>query len=303
MFSFVKGICRVSTVGLLSAAVIGGGAILIAGPQRTKAMVTKVQSSIQDHIDEHIDDPTAMRAQLQELEAEYPARISAVRGDLAELNEQIRQLKRDQVVSERVVAMAEVDLSRLQPALDEAVSQRAVGQVHTASVRFGEAFYTLERASTKAQQIRNTRNAYSQRSADAAHDLVYLDNQSQRLEELLAQLETERAQFQSQLTLLSRQVDAIARNERLIDLMEARNETIDECSRYDAISLDQMTGKLAEVRSRQEAELEYLSTRRADTDYEDMARLQLEREEFGVTEIFELPAPHQVIYQATKITR
>lgn len=303
MFSFIKGIARVSTIGLLSAGVIGGGALLIAGPGRTKAMVDKVQTGILSHIDAHIDDPTAMRAQLQELEAEYPARISAVRGDLAELNEQIRQLHRDRAVSERVVAMAEDDLAQLQPALDEAVAQRAVGQAQAASVRFGEAHYTFERATNKAQQIRNTRNAYSQRAADAAHDLVYLQNQSLRLEELLSQLETERAQFQSQLSLLSRQVDAIARNERLIDLMESRNKTIEECSRYDAISLDQITNRLAEVRSRQEAELEYLSTRRADTDYEDMARMQIDREGVGGVEELPLLPAGEVILHAGSITR
>ena len=35
--------------------------------------------------DQCIDDPTAMRVKLQELEQEYPERIAAVRGDLAEL--------------------------------------------------------------------------------------------------------------------------------------------------------------------------------------------------------------------------
>jgi len=303
MFSFLRGIFRVSTIGLLSAAVIGGGALLVAGPQRTKAMVDTVQSGIQARIDAHIDDPTAMRAQLQELEAEYPQRISAVRGDLAELNEQLRQLQRDQAISERVVAMAEVDLAMLQPAIDEAVAQRGAGRVQAASVRFGDAFYTQERAINKAQQIRNTRNAYSQRAADAAHDLVYLDNQAQRLEELLGQLEMERAQFQSQLSLLSRQVDAIARNERLIDLMESRNQTIEECSRYDAISLDQLTSRLAEVRSRQEAELEFLSTRRADTDYEDMARMELDREHFDTRDEVLLLAPGQVITPARALSR
>lgn len=303
MFSLIKGICRVSTIGLLSLGVIGGGAVLIAGPGRTKAMVDKVQTGILSTIDAQIDDPTAMRAQLQALEAEYPARISAVRGDLAELNEQIRQLHRDRAVSERVVAMAEGDLAQLQPALDQATAQRAVGQVQSASVRIGDAHYTVDRALSKAQQIRNTRNAYSQRAADAAHDLVYLQNQAVRLEELLGQLETERAQFQSQLTLLSRQVDAIARNERLIGLMESRNKTIEECSRYDAISLDQITGRLAEVRSRQEAELEFLSTRRADTDYEDMARMQIDREGIEVTDQIPMLLPGGGVHSAGSITR
>lgn len=303
MCSLFKGIFRIGAVGLLTLGVIGGGALLIAGPGRTKAMVDRVQTGIQHHIDQHIDDPTAMRAQLEKLEAEYPERIAAVRGDLAELREQIRQLQREAAVSERVVAMAEEDLAQLQPALDEATAQRVAGDVRSASVRFGEAHYTFERASAKVQQIRNTRNAYSQRAADAEHDLVYLENQATRLEDLLVQLETERAQFQSQLSLLSRQVDAIARNERLIGLMEERNKTIEECSRYDAISLDQLTSRLAEVRSRQEAELEYLSTQRSETDYEDMARMQIDRE--GLGDLSDLPVIEysELLVPANGVTR
>ena len=103
--------------------------------------------------------------------------------------------------------------------------------------------------------------------------------------------------------MLSRQVDAIARNERLIDLMESRNQTIEECSRYDAISLDQLTSRLAEVRSRQEAELEFLSTRRADTDYEDMARMQLDRDHFEARDELPLIGAGQVVMPARALSR
>ena len=41
----------------------------------------------------------------------------------------------------------------------------------------------------------------------------------------------------------------------LIKLLEKRNRTIDECSRYEAASLDQITGRLASIKSRQEAEM------------------------------------------------
>jgi hypothetical protein len=94
----------------------------------------------------------------------------------------------------------------------------------------------------------------------------------------LTQLENERAQFRTQMVGLGRQVDAIARNERLIALLERRNETIEECSRYEAVSLDQITGRLAEIKSRQEAELDLLARAEEQGDYEELARLQLASE-------------------------
>ena len=99
------------------------------------------------------------------------------------------------------------------------------------------------------------------------------------MEELLVQLETEHTRFQAQLWQLERQVDAIARNERLIELLEDRNKTIEECSRFDAISVDHVTERLAEIRSRQEAELELLSSTQETTDYEEQARQALQRAE------------------------
>lgn len=275
----LKTLFRLSAFGLVAAGVLTGGALLIAGPQRTKAVFHQVQDDILSRIDDCIDDPSALRAELQELEQEYPARISQVRGDLAELTEQIRQLEREKAISARVAEMARADLEELEPLLDEASAvQAANGLARAAAVQFDDRVLSFDRATVKANQIRQTALAYTNRAADADHDLAYLHQQEERLEQLLAQLENERAQFQSQIWQLARQVDAIARNERLIELLDKRNRTIVECSRYDVVSLDQLTSRLAEVRSRQEAELDLLANDRADTDYEEMARNQLHEE-------------------------
>ncbi|MDP6539542.1 MAG: hypothetical protein QF903_09540 [Planctomycetota bacterium] len=274
-----KTITKAGVSLLLASVVLGGGAILIAGPLRTQAVLDQVQGDLLSRIDECIDDPTALRAQLAELESEYPERIAMVRGDLAELNEQIRQLEREQAISERVVAMAERDLAEVEPLVARAVSLREEGVGPRAlTVALGHKVVSVDRAATRVNQIRHTRLAYANRAADAVHDLAYLHEQALRLEELLGQLENERAQFQAQIWQLSRQVDAIARNDRLIDLLDKRNRTIEECSRYDCSSLDQMTARLAEVRSRQEAELDLLASDRFRDDYEDMARYQLQAE-------------------------
>jgi hypothetical protein len=278
MFSFFKRFFKVGFIAAALLAIVGFAAVIVAGPHRTKAVVSQVQGAVLETIDECIDDPAALRAQLQEMEREYPKRIAQVRGDLAELNEQIRQLHRERDIALRVVALAEEDLVELDTSMNEAAAMVESGKTRLVSVTFDNREYSMARASARAQQIENTRVAYANRANDAEHDLGYLTQQAERLDELMLQLEKERAQFRTQISALSRQVDAIARNERLIKLIEKRNRTIQECSRYEAVSLDQITGRLAEIRSRQEAELNLLASTQEQDDYEDLARLQLANE-------------------------
>jgi hypothetical protein len=253
-------------------------AYAVAGKDRTNAMVYDLHGKVLDQIDAAIDNPSAMRSQLREMEKEYPERIAQVRSDLAELQHEIRQLDRETAISERVVALADQDLERLQTQL---AAQAPTGNelVAVKSVKLDDHIYSISRANVRLNQIRNTRLAHANRGADAKHDKMYLEKQEGRLAELLAKLEAERAEFQTQIVGLSRQIDAIARNDRLIKLLEKRNRTIDECSRYEAASLDQITGRLASIKSRQEAELDLLSNTAQQADYEDLARMQLATEQ------------------------
>lgn len=270
----IKTLFKFGLFATLIGGALAGGTLLVAGPHRAKAVVHKVAGDVRSAIDAAIDDPTALRTQLEELEREYPERIAAVRADLAELNEEIRQLEREAAVSQRVVAMVDEDIAALEPLVEEA-ARRSASDGRAIPVAFEHRVMSLQRASAKLEQLRATQVAYRSRAADAEHDLVYLRQQAERLEQLQTQLETERAQFQAQIWQLSRQVDAIARNERLISLLEKRNRTIEECSRYEAASLDQLTEQLARVRTRQEAELDLLTSNGTQVDYEERARLEL----------------------------
>jgi len=272
----IKSIFKVGAGLLVLAGVALGGALLIAGPQRTHAAIDQVHTNLLDQIDTQINDPAKLRSQLRELEAEYPERISQVRGDLAELRQQIRQLEREEAICGRVVEMARADLDSLEPVFNEATAQRAAGGSSAVRVvAWQDKVYTYDRAANQVHQVRQTIQTYTNRGSDAGHDLTYLRQQEQRLDDLLVTLEGERARFQSQMSQLSRQVDAIARNERLIDLLEARNRTIEECSTYEAASLDGLTQRLSEVRSWQQAELEMLASSQQQLDYEEAARMEL----------------------------
>jgi predicted nuclease with TOPRIM domain len=263
-------------VGIVTG-VLAGGAVLIAGPHRTAALFASLRDSLNDRVDEAIDEPTALRGQLRELEEQYPERISELRGDLAELLEQQRQVERDRAVADRVVQLADADLASLKPLLAQAQAARAEAAPGTlVAVRFANDQLTVEEAFARAQRIGQTRAAYAGRAADAARDLGYLGQQRERLEDLLTQLESERAEFRSQIWQLDRQVDAIARNDRLIELMERRQKTIEECGRYEAGTLAQFQARMAEVRSKQESQLGLLASDQERLDYEDIARSLLD---------------------------
>jgi len=117
-----------------------------------------------------------------------------------------------------------------------------------------------------------------ERVSDIERDLGYLGQQKDRLDTLLTQLETERAEFQTQLWGLDRQVDAISRNDRMIEIMQKRQVTIDEHSRYSAASLDQINARLADIRAKQESKLEMFAQNNDIKNYENAAKYMIDGE-------------------------
>jgi len=292
MFGFIKKTFKVTFISAVLLGLAGAGAYAFMGKHRSHAMVHELRDNVLEAIDEQITDPEALRSQLREMEEEYPKRISQVQGDLADLQQEMRQLEKESVVSGRVVALVDEDIEALETQLVSFADGKST-RTRLASIVVDDHSYTPERARLRLTQMRNTRLAHANRAADARHDLQYLQKQAGRLEELQHKLEAERAEFQAQIIALTRQIEAIARNDRLIGLLEKRNRTIEECSRYEALSLDQITGRLEAIQSRQEAELDHLATAERATDYESMARLQIANEEILDREAVQaIPLPH-----------
>ncbi|MBX3364129.1 MAG: hypothetical protein KF866_05125 [Phycisphaeraceae bacterium] len=277
-------------VGLITA-VVGGTVVVFAGPHRVRALVQQARSDIHARIDAAIDDPAALRAQLKDLEAQYPKRLAEVRRDLDEVQGQIAQLEREAQVSRRVVALAETDLTELQTLLARADEHRQTGQATVVRVKFEDQVLTPKQAYARAGSITQVRDAYQNRAGEIEKDLGYLRQQEQRLSDVLVQLDTEHAEFQAQLWQLDRQVDAISRNERLIAIMEKREARIAEHSRYEGVSLDRLRGRLASIRSGQESRLDRLAGSLATRSYEDRARLDAARETNGYAPLIELDSP------------
>lgn len=298
--SFTKTAFRIGVIGALAA----GAAVVIAEPARIHALFFQAKTSVNKVIDGQIQDPIALRAQLRDLESQYPKRIADVRGDLAELREQGRQLDRELAVSRRVVDLAAADLDVLEDVLAKAEGVRTDHPGHIIKVRFDDESLDLEAAYAKANRVSDLHGVYTTRIDELERDMGYLAQQEEQLVTLLDQLETEQAEFQTQLWQLDRQVDAIARNDRMIEMMAKRQQTIDEQSRYQAASLDQVHARFADIRARQEAQLESLTRSGTTASYEDRAKWDLDRAG-GNRERFlrgRLPAPVEVTPDTIEVT-
>lgn len=278
---FTKCLVRYSVI----AGLVGGAAVLVAGPERVGAILTQTREKVNAQLDKAIEDPIALRQQLRDLEGQYPGRISEVRGDLAELREQVSQLKRDRDISSRVVDLAQGDLGALQPLItkaEAALSDASGVYASTMSVApvvriaFNNESLDVSEAYSRAERMQQVIGVYGAKVTDIDRDLGYLADQEQRLSDLTAQLETEHAQFTSQLWALDRQIDSIGRNDRLIDMMEKRQATINEHSRYRVNSLDQLQARFAEIRTKQEAKLASLGKAKEQMNYETKAKIDLD---------------------------
>ncbi len=270
-----KTLFRTAVIGTALTAAVVGGTAMIVGPERVGAMAEQVTGHIESHFDANLDDPVVLRRQLAEVKRQYPTRIKAVRQDLASLQEETRRLTREKAISERVVALVDLDLSRLTPALQEARAQLTSTGVKQAAIAFDGEVMSLRRANSKAREIERTRLAHAATAADAEHNLKYLGAQEERFQALLLQLEEEQAQLSAQLVQLENEVESIARNERLIKMLAARQATLESAERFKVGSLDHVTGLLERKRAEQEAELDQLAAGVEATSYEDIAVEQL----------------------------
>lgn len=256
-----------------------GAAAVIAGPHRVAALAKSAQSRVVNLIDSQIDDPIVLRAQLRDLANKYPDRIAAVRADLGELREQMRQIQRDKEIGDRVVSLADKDIALLDDMLVRAQAARDTANPgEVVLISFNQRQLSLSDAYGQATRIKQTRTAYAARADDAARTLSYLEQQAERLQELLTKLETEHADFQAQLWQLDQQVDAVARNDRLLAMLEQRQKAIDDHSRFDVASLDQLQQRMAQIRAKQESQFTALERARTRVDYEDEAKRMLDAE-------------------------
>lgn len=258
-----------------------GGATLLLGPERVSAGFAQLRGKAQNVVDNLVDDPVALRRQLQGLAEQYPDRIAEVRGEIAQVEQQLKQYDHDIDVATRVVAMTNDHLGQLKTlvARAEESSQQTTRPV---AIRFEGVKFNIEEAYNEARRINNVRGTYQDRLVADQQQVNFLTQQKSRLTEILDKLDSEYSTFQAQLWQLDRQIDAVERNERLITLTEQQQQTLASYEKFGKIgSLKQLEAKLAELRAVQEAQLESLSKKGVHMDYENRAQYEMSTEGMG----------------------
>ena len=216
-----RSILRIGLVGALAL----GGVTLLVGKDRVAAGISMIRHKAQNVVDNCVDDPVALRRQLQDLAGQYPDRIAEVRGEMGEVDHQLKQFTRDVGIAERVVAMAGEDLGQLKELVARA-EESAKTTARPVSIRFEGVKFDVEQAYNEARRINNVRGTYQDRIANDNQQIAFLTEQKDRLGKILSKLETEYSTFQAQLWQLDRQIDSIERNERLIALTEEQQRTL-----------------------------------------------------------------------------
>ncbi len=257
---------------------VAGGAILVAGPERVSALVRQAHHNVVEVIDNNIDDPIAMRAQLRDLEAQYPRKIAEVRSHVAELETQMAHIDRERKIAQRVVELATTDHLDLQQLLARAEDAQSENAYRVVRINFQNRQLDVDDAYRRATNISSTIDSYQARVDDYTLEFDSLQLESETLHELLGKLETEHADFQMQLAQLERQIDAVARKERMVKMLAERQRRMDEISRYRVASLDQFTMKVNSKLAELDSEIAQRSARGDYKDYVSKAQTQIDRQ-------------------------
>ena len=264
--------------GVVITALAGGVLVAVAGPQRAHAVFNQTRGVITTVIDDNIQDPILLRAQVKKLEAQYPGKIAEVRSDLSEVQTQIAQLEREMQIATKVISLASNDLNIVDTQIAQARVALSANPGAIVRISFNNKPVDLDNAYAKRQEIERTQGLYANRATDLNIDLGYLNDQESQLADLLDRLVGEQSEFQAKLYQLDAQIDTIARNDRLIEMMEDRQDTIDAHSRFQANSLDQLNGRLSNIRTEQRARLEAISNRDNSRSYVDEAQYLIDQE-------------------------
>lgn len=263
-----KSLFRTALIGGL----VLGGSTLVLGPQRMMAGATQIRNTLVCWVDDNVDDPVIIRQQLQKLQAEYPAKIRDVRQSLSEVDGEIAALSRDNGVATKVITMAKTDLETLAGLVDQANVHLASSTNRPVVVKFQGRHLSVDQAYTTASRIKQTAENYHARLSANERDLTLLSTQRQRLADQLSKLENEYSNFQAHLWQIERQINAIERNEELIEMMEEREVAITENDSWRIETLDGLSHRLAAIQQEHEAVLETLSARLLDESYEDRVK-------------------------------
>lgn len=279
-----KSLFRTAVIGTALAGAVVGGTAMVVGPQRVGAMVEQVKADVTDRFDANLDDPTVLRRKLNEVAQKYPRQIAQVQRDLIDIREESVRLQREREISNRVVALIDRDLAELGPALDDArASAMATGaRLAAVPVRWEGGQMSARRATIRINEIERERGARAAAAADAAESLLHLSAQEDHFVETLGRLQDEQAELNAKIGQIESEIATVARTERLIKMLEAREATLENIKRFEVESLDGLTAILERKRMEQTHRLEAIGATVESKSYAELAEAQLSLE--GATE-------------------
>ena len=271
MAGIIKNAVRLGVISTLA----GGAVVLVAGPERCLAVLHQAKQHVHNRIDQNIDDPIALRAQLRDLEAKYPARIEQVEQDLSKIVAERSQLEREYAVDQKAVQITMAKLNELDGVLARGEELSSNGQFVRLNLE-GDRM-SMSEGYQRANHYQQLIDTFSYDAEAREQHLAVLADQESTLEELLAQLQAEQFEFQTQLAQLDRQVDAIARNDRLIVMLEERQKAFSKYEhRYKAPNLTAARTAIAQKQAEQERKLAELATQNEAQDIYRQAQAELE---------------------------
>jgi chromosome segregation ATPase len=285
MFGIGKSVLRFGLIGAL----VLGGATLVVGKDRVVNGLGLMRDRAVLAIDTAMEDPVAMRRQLENLAGEYPKRIARVERELSEVDRHLSLFESDIERAERVIAITSDDLSRLSSLVERARAEREA-HARPVVIRFDGTRYDVDAAYAEGRRIASVRDTTRDRLEQNRFQVSFLLEQRERLADVHDRLQKEYDSYQAQLWALDRQIDAIQRNERLIELTEAQQATLESFDKLGRIqNLGQLESRLSQMRTEQEARLQQLARRGIRQSYEERAAMELGRTPSGRPDPFAEP--------------
>lgn len=281
--AFIVGLCGVSVVAL---------AAVVLGKHRAKDAAQTLKKMAQSEVDEFIreNDNHDLRAELNKLRDEYPKQIALVKSQIKEIEQDLSELERDETRARDIVTMCDEDLASIKKSHDASIAA-----YNDAKVEFRGRYYDASEIARLQSRIMETREIYTDRVNDSVDERLLLEAERDELKLRLEELETERTEFEAEHARLTREIERMQRNEKMIKLAK-RREGCEHDGHTDAMTTLEKVRRSVDRRVIEQQEtLKGLRAAPRDLDYETRAR-QRERERKSETKRMtetpsESPAP------------
>jgi chromosome segregation ATPase len=264
MFRFTGRLIRLSMLALL----LGGAVVAVVGVRRVESAYLSVRDHLRANVDGMVDARVALRHEVENLSREYPRRIADLRGQLSDIDRDVAECEAQRRVSDEVVALCRGDLEVIGGAV-------AALPAEGGAIAFRGERLTRADAERRAARIGETTRAHAVRGEDLARELTLLEAERERIRSELATTEEEFRSFTAEAASMLREIDALGRQEKLVDLAERRAKTAADPLAERSASLAELKGRIERRRTELSERLNALGVIENGGEYEARARLQL----------------------------